>query len=284
MPGDSYQGLDVSGLPQDHSKDCVARCEAEAKERFGVGYEELLRIVYGDLAKHAKERGWPPRVYYFLDEPRPEYGNVESCAELIKIRTRACPDTLFSGYYSTGAGRDVYFETMPVSIAHIDKLSLELVAKGKKQIWDYSGDRVRHDIGRWAFVAAKAGMKGFLRNGYMYVCSQPYFDFSDDESSWSVVYPSKNGISDTVGWERTAQGVADYRYLLTCQRLLREARQSGKAAKEADAAEAFIKATLAPVAVEDKETARLSPRGYDEFRHELARHIVALEKAVGAAR
>jgi hypothetical protein len=279
MPGDSYQGLDVAGLPVFQGKDCVQRCEAAAKERFGVSYEDLLRIVYGDLERHARQHGWPKRVYYFLDEPRPEYGNVQPCADLIAIRTRACPDTLFSGYYSTGAGRDVYFETMPVSIAHIDKLALSLVAKGKKQIWDYSGERVRHDIGRWAFVAAKAGMKGFLRNGYMYVASNPYFDYSDDEGSWAVVYPSAGGINDTVGWERTAQGVNDYRYLLTCRRLIDSARRSGKAISQADAAEAFLRATLAPIAVDDKSSARLPPSGYDEFRRVLAGHIMAMSEA-----
>jgi lysophospholipase L1-like esterase len=278
MPGDSYQGLDVEGLPTDHSRDCVARCEAAARRQFGVSYEELLRIVYGDLERHARKLGWPKRVYYFLDEPRPEYGNVQACAEMIKVRTRACPDTLFSGYYSTGDGRDVYFQSMPVSIAHIDKLSLELVGKGGKQIWDYDGTRVRYDIGRWAFVAARAGMKGFLRNGYMYVCSMPYFDFSDDEASWSVVYPSRHGINDTVGWERTAQGVNDYRYLLTCERLVREARRGGKAVPEAGAAAAFLAETLRPIAIERKESARLSAAGYDDFRRRLAAHIAALGK------
>jgi hypothetical protein len=186
---------------------------------------------------------------------------------------------LFSGYYSTGDGRDVYFETMPVSIAHVDKLSLELVAKGGRQIWDYSGSRVRHDIGRWAFVAARAGMKGFLRNGYMYVCSQPYFDYSDDEASWSVVYPSARGLSDTVGWERTAQGVNDYRYLRTCSRLIQQARRLGKGAAAADAAQAFLEETLRPIAIDDKETARLAPRQYDQFRTALAGHVAALNRA-----
>ena len=221
----------------------------------------------------------PKRVYYFLDEPRPEYGNVKSCGEMIKIRTRACPGMLFSGYYSTGDGRDVYFETMPVSIAHVDKLSLELVAKGGRQLWDYRGTRVRHDIGRWAFVAARAGMKGFLRNGYMYVCSQPYFDVSDDEASWSVVYPSKRGLSDTIGWERTAQGVNDYRYLLTCSRLVEKTRRLGRGGAAADAAAAFLAETLRPIAIDDKDSARLSPRGYDEFRCALAGHIMDLSRA-----
>ncbi|MBM4032805.1 MAG: hypothetical protein FJ291_13595 [Planctomycetes bacterium] len=276
MPGDSYQGLDVAGVPHDHSQNAVARCEAAARERFGVSYEELLRIVYADVERHAKEKGWPPRVYYFLDEPRPEYRNVESCGELIRLRTRACPNTLFSGYYSTGAGRDVYFQTMPVSIAHVNPRALELVKGAGKRLWDYSGSRVRHDIGRWAFVAARAGMSGFLRNGYMYVCSMPYFDYSDDEASWSVVYPSKKGLNDTVGWERTAQGVNDYRYLLTCERLIAKARAAGKGAAEAEAAAAFLKAALQPIAIEDKASARLSPAQYDAFRRAIAAHIAAL--------
>jgi len=58
-------------------------------------------------------------------------------------------------YYSTGNGRELYFETMPVSIAHVDQRASKLVAKGRKQIWDGDGNRVRHDIGRWAFVAAR---------------------------------------------------------------------------------------------------------------------------------
>ena len=280
MPGDSYQGLDID-VPSDHSKDCVAKVEAQSKQRFGIGYEELLKIVYGDVARHAKEKGWPPRVFYFLDEPRPNYGNVGPCGELILMRTRACPDTLFSGYYSTGDGRDVYYQTMPVSIAHVDKLGLDLATRAGKQLWEYDGDGVRHNIGRWCFVAARAGMKGYLRNGYFYVCSDPYFDFSDDEGSWSQAFPSRQGVSDTVGWERTSQGVDDYRYLATCEKLAKKARAAGKAAKEADAAEAFLKETLKGVALDDRESAKLSPAAYDEFRRTLAKHIAALAAAVG---
>ena len=127
-------------------------------------------------------------------------------------------------------------------------------------------------------MAARAGLKGFLRNGYMYVCSMPYFDFSDDEASWSVVYPSRRGLSDTVGWERTTQGVNDYRYLLTCERLIRDARQSGQPTAPADVAEVFLKETLRPIQIDRKESARLSASQYDEFRRHLARHIADLSR------
>ena len=281
MPGDSYQGFDIAGVPNNYRKGGMELNEKESKEQFGIPFKDVIRIAYGDLAKHAKEKGWPKRVYYFLDEPRANFGNIEIAAELIKARIEAAPDTLFSGYYSEGEGRDVYFGMMPVSIAHINKKTLELTRAGGKELWSYDGNRVRYNIGRYAFVAARAGLKGYLRNGYMYVNSAPYFDFTDDEASWCVTYPSRSGISDTVGWERTAEGVNDYRYLLTCENLIKKARAEKKAQAEADAAEAYMKETLKPIDLENSATAQMTPPQYDTFRQTLARHIEALRKALG---
>jgi hypothetical protein len=219
-----------------------------------------------------------PRSYYFLDEPRPEFGNIESALELIKIATKASPSTRFAGYYTAGQGRDAYFELMPVNISHFGDRELELTKKSGKELWDYDGHRVRFNIGRWAFAASKAGLKGYLRNGYMYVNSDPYFDFSDDEASWCVVYPSKHDtVNASVGWERTAQGTNDFRYLEMLDRLI------GKAAgrPEAAAARAFLDATLAPVKLEERDTANLKPAEFDAFKHACATHIVALKKALG---
>ena len=279
MTGDSYQGLDVRGIPR-NSRNLEAN-EKAAQQQFGVSYPELIRLAFEDVARHAKEKNWPPRVYYLLDEPRVEWGNIESAGELIKIWVKAAPDTLFSGYYTTGQGRDPYFETMPVSISHYDARAAELTTKAGKRLWDYDGTRVRYNIGRWAFAASRTGLKGYLRNGYMYCNSDPYFDFSDDEASWCVVYPSKRGINATVGWERTGQGANDYRYLEMVDRLIAKARAAGKAAAEADVAAAYLKQTLEPIDLTKRESADLEPEQYDAFRATLARHIIALRTALG---
>ena len=279
MPGDSYQGLDVRGIPRNSRK--LEANETFARDKYGVSYAELIRIVFEDVTRHAKEKGWPPRVYYLLDEPRPEWGNIESALEMTKTWVNAAPGVLFSGYYTTGQGRDPYFETMPVNISHFSNRALELTRGAGKQLWDYDGNRARHNMGRWAFAAARAGLKGYLRNGYMYCNSDPYFDFSDDEASWCVVYPSKHGINATVGWERTGQGANDYRYLEMLDRLVKAARAAGKAKAEADAAEAYLNQTLAPVDLEKRETANLKPEEFDVFKRTLAQHVIALKKALG---
>ncbi|HUW57678.1 MAG TPA: glycoside hydrolase domain-containing protein [Planctomycetota bacterium] len=280
-PGDSYQGLAIRGVPQDQSRDCMRINEQTSRRQFGVGYEELIRIVYADVARHAKEKGWPPRVYYLLDEPRPDYGNVGPAIELTKLYAKAAPGTLFSGYYSLGGGREPLFETMPVSIAHFKAQAAELTTKAGKQLWDYDGNRVRHNIGRWAFKASKAGLKGYLRNGYMYVNCNPYFDFSEDEGSWACVYPSRHGLNATVGWERTGQGANDFAYMEMLDQLIGRARAAGRAKAQADAAETYLKTSLAKIDLDDRNSATLTPDEWDTFKRTLAGHIVALRKALG---
>jgi hypothetical protein len=109
----------------------------------------------------------------------------------------------------------------------------------------------------------------------MYVASTPYFDFSDDEASWCVVYPSRNGINDTVGWERTSDGATDFRYLTTLHRLIKEARTKNLTV-QADQAQAYLDETLKPIDLLDRKTADLTPDGFQDFRKNLALHIMKL--------
>ena len=282
MPGDGYQGCDVKGIPNDTKKDCIANNDKNSQKKFGVSYEELIKIVYEDVEKHAVEKNWPKRSYSFLDEPRPEFGNIESALELIKVRVKAAPNTRFSGYYSTGLGRDEYFKVMPVSITHLNETALKLTKEAGKEIWVYDGSRTRSAGGRWSYAAAKAGLKGYLTNGYLYVNSDPYFDFSDDEASWCVVYPSRNGVNDSVVYERLAEGINDYRYLSTLERLIAKAKADNKAPDLAKAAGDFVAKTVGSIDLGEKGgSAALTGPQYDEFRQTAAGHIIALGKALG---
>jgi hypothetical protein len=274
--GDSYQGLDLN-LPNSQKKDNATTNEQAAKKNYNVGYGELIKIAYGAVEAHAKENHWPPRSYYLLDEPRPEFGNIESAKQLLEIHVQNAPETKFSGYYSPGQGRDVYFKLMPITIAHHTEESIKACVDAGKEAWTYTGGGARCDIGRWLFVAHAKGLTGFLRNGYQYVNSDAYYDFSDTEGSWAQVYPSKNGIASTVGWERTAEGVNDYRYLKTLRARIDSAKKAGAHKAEADAAEAFLTETLKPITVHEGNSAALKGEEWVAFRAELAKHISALK-------
>jgi hypothetical protein len=285
MPGDSYQGFDIVGLQHESRKSFFTDRDAWAKKKFGVNtYAELAGIAYNEVTAHAVANHWPKRIYYLLDEPRPESGNIETAAELIKIMTAASPSTLFSGYYSPGQGRDVYFQTMPVSISHTSKKALELTKQGGKELWEYDGSYNRAIAGRFLYVAAQAGLKGYLTNGYMYVCSDPYFDWTGEESSWCVAWPSKHGVTDTERWERVSDGINDYRYLATLDHLIKKAQTAGTPGKgqaEAAAAEAFMKQDLKGIDIDDRSTAKMTGAEFDQFRKTTAGHIAALAKALG---
>jgi hypothetical protein len=280
MPGDSYQGLVIEGVPYDQGPNCLKIIEDESQRRFGLSYKDVIRIVYGDVERHAKEKDWPKRAYYLLDEPRSNYGNVQSCLELIKIVTAAAPETWFSGYYSSGDGRDPYFQIMPVSIAHVDETTLKLTKDASKQLWCYDGNRVRWNIGRWAFAMSQKGLKGYLRNGYMYSNCDPYFDFTEDEGSWCVVYPSRKGVNATVGWERTGEGANDFRYLEMLDALSKEGKKSEKAVVVSEACRAcrFVEAQVDSVKMDSAASANLTGAEYDKFRRDAAELIVSLRK------
>ncbi|MCW8129318.1 MAG: hypothetical protein KIS92_02950 [Planctomycetota bacterium] len=278
--GDAYQGLDAHfGFYRSFNADCMKTNEEQARKAFGVGFEDLIRATYAEVERHAAEQHWPPRVYYLLDEPRPEFGNVASALEFTQLHVRAAPNTKFSGYYSPGDGREPYFATMPVSIAHHSEASLKICRENGKEAWTYTAGGERHDIGRWLFFAKRKGLTGYLRNGYQYVNSSAYYDYSDVEGSWAQTYPSARGIASTVGWERTAQGVNDYRYLKTLQGRISAAKQSGAKPAETKAAEAFMAATLSALTLDKEDSAELTPAGWVEFRAELAKHIQALAPA-----
>jgi hypothetical protein len=274
--GDAYQGLDVA-IQRTQNKDCMTINEQNAKKSYGIGFGELLKTVYGTIEAHAKEKNWPPRSYYLLDEPRPEFGNIESARQLIEIHVQNAPETKFSGFYSPGGGRDPYFKLMPITIAHHSEESIKACVDAGKEAWTYTGGGARCDIGRWLFVAHAKGLTGFLRNGYQYVNSDAYYDFSDTEGSWAQVYPSKNGIAATTGWERTAEGVNDYRYLKTLRARIDAARKAGAHKAEADAAETFLTETLKPIKLGDDASADLKDEEWAAFRTELAKHITALK-------
>jgi len=275
--GDSYQGLGpVFGFWHSQDKDCMKTNDDNARRIFGIGFEELVKATFVTVAAHAKEKNWPARVYYLLDEPRPEFGNVEAALELTKLFCRAAPDVKFSGYYSPGDGRDPYFKTMPVTIAHHHEESIKWCTEAGKEAWTYVGGGARYDIGRWLFYAKSQGLSGFLRNGYQYVNSSAYYDFSDTEGSWAQVYPSRHGIAATLGWERTALGVNDYRYLKTLCARLDAARKDGKLKEESAAAESFLAGTLKGITIHDKNTADLKPDQWRAFRADAAKHITAL--------
>lgn len=269
MPGDSYQGMDVFAHSND--KNCMASNEQNARDQYNIGFGELIKIVYGAVEAHAKEMGWPQRSYYLIDEPRPEWGNIEACRQLIELHVKCAPGTRFSGFHGGGSdGRDEFFKLLPVSIAHNTEAGLRVCKEAGHEAWTYSGVN-----GRWLFAGRQKGLSGAM-TAYQFVCAHPYFDGSGNEGAWGNVFPNANGVTDTVNWERIAEHLDDYRYLKTLKSQIEAAKKEGKRMPEAAAAEAFLSETLKPIAFDNPASAALKPDEWIAFRAALVKHIAAL--------
>ncbi|MGH7144035.1 MAG: DUF4402 domain-containing protein [Planctomycetota bacterium] len=279
MPGDSYQGFDVNmGFYVSQAKDCMATNEKHAQEKWGVSFADLVKMVYAKVAEHAKEQGWPERSYYLLDEPRPEFGNIDSALALLKLYAQAAPETRFSGYTTVRSeGRDRYIPYLPVVISHPTEAEMKAVKAAGKEIWDYDVAIPGHEFGRWLYAAQRKGLSGF-DIGFMYVNSTPYYDFSDTEGSWGIVQPAPDGDIATTKWERFAAEVNCYRYLKTLQEAVSAAKQVGKNAAAVQAGQAFLDQLVASVEVGKHASAHLDDAEWAKFQTELVGDIQAVEK------
>jgi hypothetical protein len=88
--------------------------------------------------------------------------------------------------------------------------------------------------------------------------------------NFCIVYPTADGVVDTVGWEAQREGLDDIRYLTLLRRLAREAMRSDKREVQRLGRRAYAWAELV-----DPESVEL-----DDMRAEAADRIIALREAL----
>jgi len=100
-----------------------------------------------------------------------------------------------------------------------------------KELWTYDcmlapvdAETDRYYFGVWAWVS---GVKGCSH--WAYFCQRHL----------SYVYPTKDDLIPSIGWEAVREGIDDYRYLITLKRLADKARAAGKAELVAGADQIF---------------------------------------------
>lgn len=262
--GDSYIGFDLNlGAGVDSSP---AGNEA-AMKAYGVGFPDVLKAAYAAVEQHAKEKNWPPRAYYRLDEPNGPA--VETAKKLVELYVKNAPNTKFSGYYAPaapGSPRDCFYTLLKLSIlSTVTEPVLKTIHEAGNQSWIYINpsycnfQNLRHLYGRWAFQAHAKGLDG-LTGGFYFCNTVPYYDMSDLEGAWGVIYPSsKDGVNGTVWLEQIGMGINDYRYLKTVKSKLDAAKKKGANAAAVTDAESFL-AEMDKACSLDLDTWRMSSK------------------------
>ena len=277
--GDSYIGFDVAGIPQDGSTGA-----------FGLSYGDVLKASYGVVEQHAKEKNWPPRAYYRIDEPSGD--RVEATRKVVEQYVKNAPGSKFSGYYAPAdnwSKRDCFYTLLKLSIlSTVKEPILKTIHEAGNQAWIYinpaysSFQNFRHLYGRWMFMARQRGLDG-VTGGFCFANTVPYYDMSDLEGSWGVMYPGKDGANGTVWLEQIAMGINDYRYLKTVRSRLDAAKKKGSSSAAVTEAERFL-AEMDKACSLEQDTWRMSskplaePTDFASLRERATRLIEELSR------
>jgi hypothetical protein len=197
--------------------------------------------VWEGVLDAAEKNKWPEIVFYLFDEPKSETeylrGAMSRVAEFgakypqydLRITTAMGSSP---GIHEVGHYYDLWVGHVLLALGGVggewakeknwDTDMMSEAERLKKELWVYDctlspvdAETSRYYFGIWAWVT---GVKG---------CA--HWSYFDNGPLLSYIYPDKEELVPTIGWEAVREGIDDYRYLSTLKRLAEKAKSTGKA-------------------------------------------------------
>jgi len=261
--------------------------------------------VWKAVLDEGRKRKWPEIVFYGIDEPEDEQKNkaVRATMKAFNAFRAKYPQYGLRIMFTPGSSRGIqtvghYYDIWVACMAQrIGESGVIADAKmHRKELWTYDcmlgpvdAETDRYYFGIWAWVS---GVKG---------CAYWYYS----RPLLTRVYPTKDGLIPTIGWEAVREGIDDYRYLATLKRLADKARAAGKKqlARRADKifadvkemvtmdniGKAYHKAKASGVKLATGyQRPRVEPQlnidSYDRMRLKVARAIVDIAAVLSASK
>ena len=202
-----------------------------------LGAEAYDADVWKGVLDEGRKKNWPEIVFYACDEPGDSERAkvVRHFMKRFNVFRHENPRYNLRVTTALGSSRGIqvvghYYDLWIGCMAQrIGESGVIADAKmRKKELWTYDcmeapvdAETDRYYFGVWAWVS---GVKGCSH--WAYFC-QPHL---------SYVYPTKDQLIPSIGWEAVREGIDDYRYLATLKQLAEKAKSTGKAelAKGAD--------------------------------------------------
>ena len=232
-------GSDKTGLGFSQTIEMLGKSDlvAPGVPIIWLGAEAYGPDVWKAVLDEGRKKNWPEMVFYACDEPgdserakgvREFMGRFNAFREKNPQYDLRVTTALGSsrGIQVVGHYYDLWIGCMAQRIGESGVIADAKMRK--KELWTYDcmqapvdAETDRYYYGIWAWVS---GVKGCAH--WAYYC-QPHL---------SYVYPTKDRLIPSIGWEGVREGVDDYRYLATLRQLAEKAKSTGKAglAKGAD--------------------------------------------------
>jgi hypothetical protein len=139
-------------------------------------------------------------------------------------------------------------------------------SRGQK-IWSYANPHVGQDDPavyrrNYGLLLWKNDFDGIGIFAYQYNNGNPYNDFDGGMRELNFVYPTSNGVIDTIVWEGYREGIDDVRYVTTLTKAIEAARKSKDAKRKKIAADAEQYLETLDIGQRELDTIRLEMIGY----------------------
>ncbi|HOK56249.1 MAG TPA: hypothetical protein PLF90_02810, partial [bacterium] len=244
-------------------------------------YKEFLKHILTEIEKHAIEKNWLPVIFALYDEPvskEAKEATISYCL-IWKDITKNLTKIKTTGYTSMSSSGEID-ETQIKLATSVDIVSLNIhdekaldVLREKGTGWAYYNNGNRFTYGIYLFKATKELNLHHRIAWHWNVCAgDPYYalDCREDDYAWFVTNAKKELIP-SIFFLRLAEGIDDYRYLLTLSRLINE-KPNHTYSKEA---KRIIDETLSSIKVGQRT---YPPTAYREIRYKVAEAIEKLLK------
>jgi len=250
--------------------------QAKMKAAGFADYSDFIKTIFDAVQTHADWARWLPVYWNIGDEPIGD--NLKRSIENAEAYQKAFPQgpplfTAASSFRGSDVG-DAHFRlSKALHVANWnlhDEASVNLV-HGEGGHWAFYNGGNRWTYGVYMYKAAKQfDMKFRLSWHWNVVAGDPYYalDCREDDYAWCNSSP-QGELIPSVHFERLREGLDDYRYMLTLQRLAE--------AKMDSAALALIQDRLAAFRLGQRDHDALFPKSdWQEYRLKLAETIERL--------
>ena len=247
--------------------------------------QDLLRQAARQVVAQVKSKGWPEFILYATGEPTNFPQGIEKAVAVFKAlgdvpgATRA-----MSSINERDHAVFPYLDVVLFGSPSQNNMGAKIKAQGKKLIAYNSGiTRLSYGFYVWRIDAVGRTQEHFQST----IQDRPFNDFLGTSSCWSYTHMAygPEGPRPCPRLEHQAEGIDDYRYILTLEQLVRQAEQKGGDAATAAAATRELLARIRRNVPEDMRVfhqrgGHWEPGVYDRLRSRVASEIMALQEAV----
>jgi len=267
-------------------------------DKYSPEYNDALRQIFAAVEAHREKMSWPEIIYFIGDEPGSHAERLRlnlNCGQQIKaVKPTARISNFFNGEWNGTKDWKLLKEISDINCTNfINENTLQESRElGYESVWGYNGcyDHASDTRGHrvfYGFHPWRCQLKGITQYKYRafyadvkYQGSVAYNPFCWGGAAYDYTYPSAEGPIPTPKWESVRQGIYDYRYLLTLQRLLDKNpnHPAAPAGKEA-LAEVMANFHLDYQSPSRENYIQLySPETLDVYRWKIAQAILGLQK------